>query len=388
VKIDPAYSGPVVHVQDASRAVGVAGALLNPETHDAFVEKTRSDYEEVRKAHEGRSTTERRLTIAAARANRLAIDWVGATPPRPTFLGARAFNNFPLEELVDRIDWTPFFSTWELAGRYPEILRDPKVGEAASTLFRDAQELLKRVVDQRMLRANGVVGFWPANTTPDDDFIVYANESRTTELTRFHALRQQMAKSGKAADRPNVALSDFTAPVESGVADYIGAFAVTAGIGLNEVRARFEANRDDYNAILVTALADRLAEAFAERLHEKVRRELWGYAPDESLDNLALISESYQGIRPAPGYPACPDHTEKRLIFDALGAEDKAGITLTESMAMLPASSVSGWYFWHPQSRYFGMGRIGHDQLEDYARRKGWSLEEAARWLAPNLADA
>jgi 5-methyltetrahydrofolate--homocysteine methyltransferase len=388
VKIDPAYSGPVVHVQDASRAVGVAGALLNLETHDAFVEKTRSDYADVRKAHEGRDRNEQRLTIAQARENRVKIDWAGLIAPKPTFLGAKAYTNFPLEDLVERIDWTPFFSTWELAGRYPEILRDPVVGEAASSLFRDAQALLRRVVDQRLLHANGVVGFWPANATPDDDIVVFADESRSSELTRFHALRQQMAKSGKAADRPNVALSDFVAPIGSGVADYVGAFAVTAGVGLDELRAKFEGARDDYNAILVTALADRLAEAFAERLHEKVRRELWGYAPHEALDNLALINESYQGIRPAPGYPACPDHTEKRLIFDALGAEAKAGITLTESMAMLPASSVSGWYFWHPQSRYFGLGRIGRDQMEDYARRKGWSNEEAARWLAPNLADA
>jgi 5-methyltetrahydrofolate--homocysteine methyltransferase len=387
VKIDPQYSGPVVHVQDASRAVGVAGALLNPAQHDEFVERTRAEYEEVRRSHEGRTNTEQRLTLEQARANRVPIDWHAISPPRPAFLGARAFNNFPLEELVDRIDWTPFFSTWELAGRYPQILTDPVVGEAASGLFRDAQKLLQKIVDQRLLRANAVVGFWPANATPDDDIIAWTDETRTVELTRFHALRQQMARSGKGADRPNVALSDFVAPVETGVADYVGAFAVTAGVGLEDARAKFESQRDDYNAILLTALADRLAEAFAERMHERVRRELWGYAPDEALDNDALIAEEYQGIRPAPGYPACPDHTEKRLIFDALSAEDRAGIALTESMAMLPASSVSGWYFWNPRSRYFGLGRIGRDQLEDYARRKGWDIDEAARWLAPNLGE-
>ena len=388
VKIDPRYSGPVVHVQDASRAVGVAGALMSTDTRDAFVEKTRLEYEEVRRAHEGRASAEHRLSLPEARANRLAIDWSGVRPPRPSFLGARTFANFPLEQLVERIDWTPFFSTWELSGRYPEILRDPVSGEAAGALFRDAQALLRTVVDRRLLRANAAVGFWPAASTPDDDIVVYADDARSTELAHLHTLRQQMAKSGKAADRPNMALADFTAPVGSGVADYVGAFAVTAGIGLEEARGAFTAAHDDYSAILLTSLADRLAEAFAERLHEMVRRELWGYAPDEQLDNAAMIAESYQGIRPAPGYPASPEHTEKATIFRLLEAEKRAGIILTESMAMLPASSVSGLYFWHPQSRYFGLGRIGRDQLEDYARRKGWSVDEAARWLAPNLADA
>jgi 5-methyltetrahydrofolate--homocysteine methyltransferase len=387
VKIEPCYSGPVVHVIDASRAVGVASALMSPEGRDPFVERTRAEYADVRRAHESRTTTDRRLSLAEARRNRLAIDWSGVTPPKPSFLGVRAFEDFPLGELIERIDWTPFFSTWELAGRYPEILTDPVVGDAATSLFADAQAMLRRVLDERLLRANGVVGFWPAAATPDDDIELYTDESRSEVLARIHTLRQQMAKSGRSSEKPNVALADYTAPKGSGVADYVGAFAVTAGIGLEAARERYTAAHDDYSAILLTALADRLAEAFAERLHEKVRRELWGYAPDEALDNDALIAESYQGIRPAPGYPACPEHTEKETIFSLLDAEARAGIELTESMAMLPASSVSGYYFWHPQARYYGLGRIGRDQLLDYARRKGWSVQEAERWLAPNLAD-
>ncbi|MFN8623649.1 MAG: methionine synthase [Chloroflexota bacterium] len=384
VRIEPMYSGPVVHVVDASRAVGVAGQLLNPDTHDAFVERTREDYAEVRRAHEDRATTQRRLTYAEARANRLAIDWTGVVPPRPSFTGVRTLRDVPLEDLVPRIDWSPFFHTWELAGRFPGILTDPVVGEAASALYRDARAMLDRIVAGRQLQAHAAVGFWPAASV-GDDIALYTDESRTTELRRIHTLRQQMQKTG---DKPNLALADFTAPAGSGVADFVGAFAVTAGHGLDELRAEALARHDDYTSILATALADRLAEALAETLHERVRRELWGYAPDEALDNDALIAEAYQGIRPAPGYPACPDHTEKRTLFALLGAEDRAGMTLTESMAMLPAASVSGFYFWHPQAQYFGLGRIGRDQLADYAARKGWDLVEAERWLAPNLADA
>jgi 5-methyltetrahydrofolate--homocysteine methyltransferase len=383
VRIEPMYSGPTVHVIDASRAVGVAGALLNPDARDAFIERTREEYAEVRRAHEDRATTQRRLTLAEARANRLAIDWTGTRPPRPTFLGVRALRDFPLAELVERIDWSPFFHTWELAGRYPDILSDPVVGEAASSLYRDARAMLDRIVADASLQAHAAVGFWPA-AADGDDIVLYADETRTAELRRIHTLRQQMAKTG---DKPNLALSDFTAPVDSGVADFVGAFAVTAGHGLEELRAAALARHDDYTSILATALADRLAEAFAEKLHELVRRELWGYAPDEALDNAALIAETYQGIRPAPGYPACPDHTEKRTLFSLLDAEGHAGMTLTESMAMLPAAAVSGFYFWHPQSQYFGLGRVGRDQLADYAARKGWDLVEAERWLAPNLAD-
>ena len=383
VKLEPVYESPVVHVIDASRAVGVAGALLDANTRDAFMERTRTDYAEVRRQHENRDDRSRFISLAAARENRLRLDWTSVPPPRPTFLGVRTFANVPLAELVERIDWGPFFSTWELAGKFPQILDDPRVGEAATSLFKDAQVLLRRVVERRILRASGVVGFWPAASMPDDDIVLYADPERTTELARFRTLRQQMAKPD---GRPNVALSDYTAPMEAGVEDHVGAFAVTAGLGLEEARAEFVEARDDYNAILLTALADRLAEAFAEWMHERVRRDLWGYAPDEALSNEALVAEAYQGIRPAPGYPAAPDHTEKRTLFDLLEAEARAGMSLTESMAMLPASSVSGLYFWHPESRYFGLGRITPDQVEDYARRKGWTLAEAERWLAPNLA--
>ena len=362
--------------------MGVARALLDPAQHDEFVARTREEYVTVRATHEGRDRKEARLTLAEARATRLRVDWAASTPPVPTFLGPRTIRDQPLAELVERIDWSPFFTTWELAGQYPRILSDPTVGRAATDLFRDAQVLLDRIVRDRLLRANAAVGFWPAASTPDDDIEVYADETRTTVLARLHTLRQQMAKTN---GRPDVALADYTAPAGSGVADHVGLFAVTAGIGLDELRARFMADHDDYGSIMAAALADRLAEAFAELLHERVRRTLWGYAPDEALDNEALIAERYQGIRPAPGYPSCPDHTEKRTIFDLLDAERSAGIVLTESMAMLPGASVSGYYFWHPEARYFGLGRIDRDQLEDYARRKGWSIEEAERWLAPNL---
>ena len=306
------------------------------------------------------------------------------TPPRPSFLGVRAFEGYPLAELVERIDWTPFFATWELKGLYPAILDHPKLGPAARDLHRDALTLLDRIVREDRLRANAVVGFWPANTVDDDDIAVWRDDDRRHRLATFRTLRQQM---DKPAGRPNVALADFVAPADSNVADFVGAFAVTAGHGLEALVAEFEAANDDYSAILAKALADRLAEAFAERLHERVRRELWGYATDEALSNDDLIAERYQGIRPAPGYPACPDHTEKQTIFELLEAEQRAGIQLTELFAMLPGASVSGYYLWNPASHYFGLGRIGRDQLVDYARRKGIALDVAARWLAPNLAD-
>jgi 5-methyltetrahydrofolate--homocysteine methyltransferase len=289
-----------------------------------------------------------------------------------------------LAELVEYIDWTPFFAAWELPGHYPEILSDTTRGAAASALFGDAQKLLKRVVDERLLQAHAAVGFWPANSTTDDDIVLFTDDSRTTELDRLHTLRQQMAKTD---GRPNLALADFTAPIESGTADYIGAFAVTAGGGLDDAKKLFTDQSDDYSAILLTSLADRLAEAMAEWLHARVRRDLWGYAPDETADNAALIREEYQGIRPAPGYPAQPDHTEKRTIFRLLDAGNNAGMHLTESMAMIPGASVSGLYFWHPDAHYFGLGRMGSDQLADYAARKSWSLAEAERWLALNVAE-
>jgi 5-methyltetrahydrofolate--homocysteine methyltransferase len=297
-------------------------------------------------------------------------------------VGARAFERYPLAELGERIDWGPLFHTWELKGAFPAILDDPVVGPHARELFADARALLARIVAEGLLEARAVVGFWPANATLDDDIVLWADTARTTELARIHALRQQMAK---ADGRPNLCVADYVGP--PGVADYVGAFAVTAGHGVDELVRRFEAAHDDYGAIMTKALADRLAEAFAERMHERVRRELWGYAPDEALTNDDLIAERYQGIRPAPGYPATPDHLAKAVLFDVLDAGARAGIALTESMAMLPASSVSGLYLWHPDARYFGVGRMGADQLEDYARRAGLPLDEAARWLSPNLAD-
>ncbi len=384
VRLEPAYSGPVVHVQDASRAVGVVRSLLDPDARDGFVAQTRAAYEGLRRQFAERDDRVRRLSLSDARANRLVLDWTGAAPPRPEFLGTRALRAIPLSELADFIDWTPFFATWEIPGHYPEVLSDPRRGAAARSLFADAGVLLERVVRERLLHASAVVGFWPANSTADDDIVLFTDDSRSAELDRLHTLRQQMAKPD---GRPNLALADFSAPVESGVGDFVGAFAVTAGGGLDEVKARFAEAGDDYSAILVTSLADRLAEAAAEWLHAQVRGSLWGYAPGEALDNSALIREEYQGIRPAPGYPAAPDHTEKRTIFRLLDAERAAGMRLTESMAMIPASSVSGLYFWHPEAHYFGLGRIGRDQLADYARRKGWSLAEAERWLALNLAE-
>jgi 5-methyltetrahydrofolate--homocysteine methyltransferase len=381
VKIEPAYSSPVVHVVDASRAVAVAGSLLDRDGRDAYAARMRAEYEQVRKEREGRRGREARLTLVDARANRQVVDW-SAAPPRPSFLGVRSFVDYPLAELVERIDWTPFFATWELRGAYPAIFADPKVGKAARELHADALALLARIVDERLLTASAVVGFWPANATPDDDVILFEDEGRNHELARLHAIRQQMAKPDA---RPNVSIADFVGP--AGVADFVGAFAVTAGTGTTDLVAAFEAAHDDYSAILARALADRLAEAFAERLHERVRRELWGYAPDEALSNDDLIAERYQGIRPAPGYPATPDHSTKSTLFELLDAEARAGIELTESLAMLPAASVSGLYLWHPESHYFGIGRIGRDQLEDYARRAGISEAEAERRLGPNLAD-
>jgi 5-methyltetrahydrofolate--homocysteine methyltransferase len=383
IRIAPAYSGPTVHVIDASRAVGVAGALLGGE-RDVYAARVRDEYEGLRAERAGIRSHEARLTLDEARANRLRIDWAaGPPPPVPAYLGARSFEPWPLEDLVERIDWTPFFTAWELRGHFPEILDDARLGTSARQLHEDARALLARVVDERLLEARAVAGFWPAGSTGDDDIVLFDPDRGDRTLATLHSLRQQHAKTN---DRPNLALADFVAPLDAGLRDHVGAFAVTAGLGADEAIRRFEADNDDYSAIMLRALADRLAEALAERLHERVRRELWGYAPDESLSNADLIAEGYQGIRPAPGYPAQPDHTEKRTIFALLDAERRIDVRLTESMAMLPAASVSGLYFWHPQAAYFGVGRIGRDQLEDYARRKGLSLEEMARWLAPNLA--
>jgi 5-methyltetrahydrofolate--homocysteine methyltransferase len=383
VKIEPEYHGPVIHVADASRAVGVAGALMDPDRRNAYADEVRKEYETVRRERGARQEKVARHPIAEARRHRLAVDWRDVQPPRPSFLGVRSIEDQPLRELVERIDWTPFFATWELNGLYPAILDDPKVGEAARQLHADALSLLDRIVDERLLETRAAVGFWPANSV-GDDIELFADDDRRHITGTIHTLRQQMVKP---PGRPNLALADFTAPRETGVADYVGAFAVTAGHRLDELVNRFESEHDDYSAIMARALADRLAEAFAERLHERVRKELWGYAPDEGLSNEDLIAERYQGIRPAPGYPACPDHTEKGPLFDLLQATERAAIQLTESFAMLPAASVSGYYFWHPQATYFGLGRIGGDQLADYARRKGMPLDVMARWLSPNLAD-
>ncbi len=384
VKIAPNYKGPVIYVTDASRAVGVAGKLVSANDSEQYNAEVANEYANIREIHARERNTGPRQSIAEARANKVKIDWSGYRAPKPSFLGLKVFEDYPLAELVERIDWTPFFSSWELRGRYPEILTDNVVGEAARNLFNDAQAMLKRVVEEKPIRASAVIGFWPANSVKDDDISLFADDSRTMEAARLHMLRQQMKRDG---DRANFCLADYVAPAESGVQDYVGAFAVTTGIGLDEwIKREFTAKQDDYSGILVQALADRLAEAFAERMHERVRKEFWGYAADETLSNADLIAEKYRGIRPAPGYPACPDHTEKATLFQVLDATNKAGITLTESFAMWPSAAVSGWYFSHPDARYFGVGRIQRDQVADYAARKGMTLETMERWLAPNLA--
>ena len=381
VRIEPEYDGPVVYVQDASRAVGVMSQLLSETARDTFVDGVRAEYEETRERYLARRETVARHSIERARELKAAIDWGEYEPPAPATPGVTVFDDYPLDELVERIDWKPFFQTWELSGSFPQILDDPTVGESARGVYEDAQRMLAQLVEERWLQARAVVGFWPANSD-GDDIELYSDESRETVLATAHTLRQQ---TNSEHERENFALADFIAPRGSGVGDYLGGFAVTTGIGLDERVAQFEAEHDDYQAIMLKALADRLAEALAERMHERVRRELWGYSADEALDNDALIAEQYQGIRPAPGYPACPDHTEKQTLFDLLDAEANTSITLTESFAMHPGASVSGWYFSHPEARYFGVGRIERDQIEDYARRKGWTVEEAERWLAPNL---
>ncbi len=381
VKIEPAYRrGPTVYVLDASRAVGVVSGLLNAEQRDRIIEATRAEYRRIREQFARGREVKARTPLAAARANRFRIDWTGYAPQRPTFLGVRSFSDYDLADLVPVIDWSPFFQSWDLVGRYPDILQDDVVGEAARGLWADAQPILQRILRERRLKASGVVGFWPANAE-GDDIVLYTDETRRTERARLHTLRQQI---GKSEGRPNTALADFVAPVGA-APDYLGAFAVTAGHGETALAAEYRARGDDYSAIIATALADRLAEAFAERLHQRVRTELWAYAPDEDLSPEELISETYVGIRPAPGYPAQPDHTEKRTLFDLLDAEARAGMGLTESFAMTPAASVSGLYFAHPESHYFGVGKIDRDQVEDYARRKGWDLATAERWLSPIL---
>ena len=382
VKIDPNYGrGPVIHVVDASRAVGVVSKLLKRASRDAYATEIAAEYENVRRKHAGRRAQKRLRPLAEARRNSLQLDWTEYRPPQPAFTGLRVFDEYDLAEISRYIDWSPFFEVWELSGKYPEILEDKVIGEAASVLYRDAQAMLQCIVEEKWLTAKGVIGLFPANNV-DDDIEIYADGSRDKLLTVVHMLRQQMEKP---PGRSNFALSDFVAPKTSNVPDHIGAFAVTAGIGLDAVVQRFEADHDDYQSIMAKALADRLAEAFAELMHERVRREFWGYALGESLENQALIAEQYRGIRPAPGYPACPDHTEKETLFRLLRATENTGITLTENFAMQPAATVSGYYFSHPESRYFGIGRIGRDQVQDYARRKRMPLVTAEKWLAPVL---
>ncbi|MCC5796962.1 MAG: methionine synthase [Methylophaga sp.] len=383
VKIDPNYHGPVIYVKDASRAVGVAQHLVSKISRDDFVSKLKQDYADKRERHQGRKNQRPMLSLAAARANKSKIDWAAYQPTLPKQPGIQVFDDYPLQDLVERIDWTPFFQSWELAGRFPRILDDEIVGEHATHLFHDAQKMLKQIVDEKWLKARAVIGLFPANSVGDDDIEIYTDDSRSEVLMTLHSLRQQ---GERPPGRPNAALADFIAPKDSGVQDYIGAFAVTAGIGIDEHVERFEEDHDDYHSIMLKALADRLAEAFAERMHELVRKQIWGYVPDEQLDNEALIDEKYQGIRPAPGYPACPDHTEKGLLWELLDVEQRIGMTLTESYAMLPTAAVSGFYFAHPESRYFGLGKIQQDQVEDYAQRKGWDLATTERWLAPALS--
>jgi 5-methyltetrahydrofolate--homocysteine methyltransferase len=382
VKIDPNYkAGPVVHVNDASRAVGVASSLLSPDKRERYAAEVRAEYAKISAAHFRAQADKKRLKLAAARANAVKADFAKTPPKKPAFLGVKSFDDYDLAKLVETIDWTPFFQTWELAGRFPAILDDEKVGEAARGLYDDARAMLDRIVKEKWFTARAVIGFWPAGAE-GDDIALYADDTRKKKIATLHTLRQQLEKR---EGRFNAALSDFIAPASSGVPDYIGGFVVTAGIGEDAIADRFKLANDDYSSILCKALADRLAEAFAEHMHMRVRREFWGYAPDEALSNEEMILEKYQGIRPAPGYPAQPDHTEKATLFELLDAEKNAGVKLTESFAMWPGSSVSGLYFSHPESFYFGVGKIERDQVEDYAARKNMTVAEIERWLAPIL---
>ena len=378
LRIAPRYNGTTVHVLDASRAVGVCTALVSESGAQArdFAAKVAAEYEAIR-VERGDGKKEKLVSLEMARANAYPIDWAGYTPPKPAVTGTRVFAEYPLHELVERIDWTPFFRAWELVGNYPAILEDKVVGESARKLYADARKMLEHIVREKWLTAKGVVSFWPCRRE-GDDVVLFEDDSRSKEISRLYFLRQQVEKrSGRA----NMCLADFISPE----ADWIGGFAVTAGHGIEEHLARFKADHDDYSDIMLKALADRLAEAFAERLHERVRKTLWGYAPDEALSNEELVREKYRGIRPAPGYPACPDHSQKPELFRLLNAGQNAGISLTESFAMMPTSAVSGYYFAHPEAAYFGVARIGHDQVEDYAKRRGCTIEQAEKWLRPNI---
>jgi 5-methyltetrahydrofolate--homocysteine methyltransferase len=383
VKIHPNYRrGQTLYVNDASRAVGVVASLLSQETRARTINEVRAEYARIAAAHARGEEGKQRLPLADARANALRLNWSGDyRPPAPPALGTQRLADIPLAELVDYIDWTPFFATWELNGKFPAILNDPQTGEAARGLFADAQDMLRHITTERWFTARAVIGLWPANSE-GDDILVFADEARATPVAVLHTLRQQLPRR---EGRANVALADFIAPRASGLADYVGAFAVTAGLGEEAVVERFKGLNDDYSAIMAKALADRLAEALAERLHQRVRKEIWAYSPDEGLSSGDLIAEKYRGIRPAPGYPAQPDHSEKAALFRLLDGEREIGVRLTESFAMWPGASVCGFYFSHPESYYFGVGRIERDQVEDYAKRKAWTFEQAEKWLAPIL---
>jgi 5-methyltetrahydrofolate--homocysteine methyltransferase len=386
VKVTPRYKGPVLWVKDASRSVPVAAALLSEEQRGNLLAQTEADYDSLRRRHAAKNDRPM-LSLEEARANRTPIDWSSYTPPVPAVLTAdagsdvRVFEDYDLAELREYIDWQPFFNAWEMKGRFPDILNNPATGEAARRLYDDAQAMLDLMIKEKWVTANGVMGFFPANAV-GDDIEVYTDADRTEVRTTLFNLRQQ---GEHRVGIPNRSLGDFVAPRETGLQDHVGAFAVTAGLGAQDRVRQFKDDLDDYSAILLESLADRLAEAFAERLHQRVRTELWGYTDDDGLDNEALIAERYAGIRPAPGYPACPEHTEKRTLWELLDVESRVGIELTDSMAMWPGASVSGWYFSHPQSQYFVVGRVARDQVASYAARKGWTLREAERWLSPNL---
>jgi len=380
VKIDPVYSGTVLHVLDASRSVPAVSALKG-EGKEKFHTKIKTEYEALRESHALRVSQKQYLSLEEARKNKVVIDWNSHQVIKPKLLGTRIFKDLSLEHIRPYIDWTPFFQTWMLKGKYPEILDHPQVGEEATVLYADANQMLDEIIANKSLRAGAAIGIFPANSF-GDDLLVFEDDKRSSKLTTVHFLRQQ-GKKGKGL--ANFCLADFVAPENTGIADYLGFFAVTAGLGIESLLQKYQAQLDDYKSIMVKAIADRLAEALAEFMHEKVRKELWGYAPEERWNSQALIKEMYTGIRPAPGYPACPDHTEKRTLFDILGAEEKLDIRLTESYAMYPAASVSGYYFGNPESRYFGLGKIGKDQVQDYAARKALSVEEIEKWLMPNL---
>jgi 5-methyltetrahydrofolate--homocysteine methyltransferase len=389
VKVAPVFNGVVVHVLDASKAVTVASNLLSKDTHDSFTQELRAEYDEMRDRFNSRKSEVEYVTLEQARANKYEIDWSKAEIKTPNFTGVKVFEDYPLADLVPFIDWSPFFSTWGIAGTYPRILESNKYGVEATKLFNEAQEMLKKIVDEKWITAKGVIGIFPANTVNESIIINTAGidkapspSERAGGEVAFHQMRQQVKKEG---NQKNVSLSDFIAPASSGREDYVGAFAVTTGIGIEKKLEEFEKNHDDYSSIMLKALTDRLAEAFAERMHERVRKEYWGYAADETLSNEDLISEKYRGIRPAPGYPACPDHTEKPTIWKVLDVEKNTGITLTESNAMYPTASVSGYYFASPEAKYFGVGKIAKDQVENLAKLKGFSFEEMERWLGPNL---